>query len=484
MNKKIYLIFVTLTWLFSSCNIDKEKEHFKALVNDSSTSLIIYDINVIDIINGIVLPNKTIFIKGDSIAKITDTYPIETDIDSLKLVNGTSKYIIPGLWDMHVHSWQGKYLKDIEIPRYIAFGITGVRELSGSSSMLALRDSINNGLISGPKMYVSQFVNGFSTWTNLPSDLILNNQDSINHVVDSIYSLGFDFIKTYDNLDEKVYKAIHQRAIELDFEVSGHIPLSVKTEDAIQLGHKTIEHNMGIELGSSVIEDSLRKAYSEMVQKLSAKSKMEEEVGIFIRSEVDVLSSINIERREKLFKSLADKNTWVVPTFIYQYIVSYPYQNSLANSPNLKYVFKSQTKFEEEKKLWNPDGELEATINYRLSYLKEMYNAGVGILAGSDTNFGFSLHDELFLFVENGLSPLEAVQTATINPAKYLNKTDKLGTVEEGKIADLIILNKNPLIDIHNISDINSVVLNGELFDREKLNEMLSDVKEIVDKMN
>jgi hypothetical protein len=484
MIKKIYLILVTLTWLLSSCNFDREKEHFKALVNDSATSLIIYDINIIDVTNGNILPNKTIFIKGDSIAKITDTYPFEDNIDSLRLVNGSSKYIIPGLWDMHVHTYGYKSFKQLEIPLYIAFGVTGIREMLGDAVDLKLKDSINQGTLLGPKMRVGQFVNGYSHYTNTPQDLIITNKDQVNTTIDSLFRLGFDFIKTYDNIKEDVYKAIHKKAAELDFEVSGHIPLTVKTQDAIQLGHKTIEHAMGLELGSSYKEDSLRSEYSLMLRSIDSTSTMEEEIAIFRRSEVDAITSIDLEKRNALFQSLAEKELWVVPTYIYQYLVSYPNANSIVNSTAMQYLPKSRINFEEVKEMWNPTGKLEATIAYRLSYLKDMQDAGVGILAGTDTPFGFSLHHELFLFVEHGLTPLQALQTATINSAKYLNQSDVLGSVEDGKIADLIILNENPLIDIHNISDINSVVLNGKLFDREKLNEMLSDVKEIVDKMN
>ncbi len=221
-----------------------------------------------------------------------------------------------------------------------------------------------------------------------------------------------------------------------------------------------------------------------MLRNIDSTSTMEEEIAIFRRSEVDALTNIDIEKKDSLFHLLAEKKLWVVPTYIYQYLVSYPNSNNLVKSPEIQYLPKNQINFEEVKEMWNPTGELEATIAYRLSYLKDMQNAGVGILAGTDTPFGFSLHHELFLFVKHGLTPLQALQTATINPAKYLNQSDVLGSVEDGKIADLIILNKNPLIDIHNISDINSVVLNGKLFDREKLNEMLSDVRKKVDNLN
>lgn len=483
MNLKIYFAFIFFLSLFTSCTIDREKENYKTLIGDSSISSIIYDINVIDINNGDILPNKTIFIKGDSIFKITETYPLKKEIDSTKLVIGTSKYIIPGLWDIHVHTRGKGSFKEIEIPRYIAHGITGIREMGGAPIDLAWRDSINLGTLIGPKMRVGQWVNGYSVYASSPPyDLLISNTEEANTKIDSLYRFGYDFIKIGENLQEDVYMAILKKVSELNFEASGHIPLMIKTEDAVQLGLKTIEHSMGIELGSSPKEDSLRTVYRTLLNAIDSTTTMQEEIGIFRRSEVDALTSVDLEKRDSLFNTIIKKKSWVVPTYIYQYLVSYPDSNSLVNSSGMQYLPKKQANFAEDQEMWSPNGELEATINYRLSYLKEMHDAGVGILAGTDTPFGFFLHHELFLFVEHGLTPLQALQTATINPAKYLNMTESLGTVEEGKIADLVILNKNPLIDIHNIEDINAVLLNGKLFDREKLDEMLFDVKKIIAK--
>ncbi len=478
---KIYFSIIALLFLLISCNIDREKEDFKNLTNDPSVSLIIQNINIIDVTDGNILPNKTIFIKGDSIFKITETYQIESNVDSLKFIEGTSKYIIPGLWDMHVHTRGKGSFKEMEIPRYIAHGITGVREMMGAPMDLKWKDSINQGTLVGPKMHVGQYVNGYSVYANSSFELLISNKEEAYTKIDSLYNLGYDFIKVYDNLQENVYKAIIEKATELGLEVSGHIPLTVKTEDAIQLGQKTIEHNVGIELGSTYQEDSLRNVYNKQLLKIDSTYTFEQDFGIFRRAEVDALGSIDLKKRDALFSSLVEKEIWVVPTFIYQYLVSYPTFESLLNSPEMQYIPNFDTNFKEHKGELNPKGELEATINYRLSYLKEMHDSGVGILAGTDTPFGFFLHHELYLFVENGLTPLQALQTATINPAKYLNLTESLGTVEEGKIADLVILKENPLDDIHNINDIDAVLLNGKLFNREKLDKMLSDVRKKVE---
>lgn len=484
MNLKIYFVIAFFLGLLTSCNNDSLKEVFRELTNDPSTSQVIYNINIIDITNGNILPNKTIFLKGDSIFKITESYKIEPNNDSLKFVDGTSKYIIPGLWDMHVHTRGKGSFKEMEIPRYIAHGITGIREMLGNEVDLNWRDSINQGSLIGPKMRVGQFTNGYSVYTDTPQDLIITNKDRVDTTIDSLYNLGYDFIKVYDNLQEDIYKAIIKKATELDFEVSGHIPLTVKTEDAIQFGQKTVEHSVGIELGSTYQEDSLRTVYKNMLLKIDSTYTFEKDFGIFRKAEIDPLGSVNLEKRAALFRSLVDEGTWVCPTYIYQYLISYPTYESLVNSSEMQYVPKYDVNFVQDKEDLNPKGELEATINYRLSYLKEMKDAGVGILAGSDTPFGFFLHHELYLFVENGLTPLQALQTATINPAKYLNLTESLGTVAEGKIADLVILNENPLDDIHNINDISAVLLNGKLFDRAKLDKMLSDVRKVVNKLN
>lgn len=483
MNNKLYISFVWLVLFLTSCKTNDQKDVFQSLTSDPSISQIIYNINIIDITNGDILPNKTIFIKSKSIFRITDTFLIEEEVDAVKLVDGTSKYIIPGLWDMHVHTRGEGSFTELEIPRYIAHGITGIREMSGAPMDLAWKDSIKQGTLIGPKMHVGQFVNGYSVYANSFYELLLSDTNQVDTAIDSLHSLGYDFIKTYDNLKEDVYKAILQKAAVLDFEVSGHVPLTVRTEDAIEGGQKTLEHSMGIELSSSPKGDSLRNGYRNLLNEIDSSTTMQEEIAIFTRSEVDAIASIDLEKRDALFQLLKRKNTWIVPTYIYQYLVSYPTANTIVNSPEMQYLGKGHIDFSEDQEMWSPNGELEETINYRLSYLKEMYDAGVGILAGSDSPFGFFLHHELFLFVEHGLTPLQALQTATINPAKYLNMTDSLGTVDEGKIADLVILNSNPLIDIHNINDIDAVSLNGKLFNRARLDIMLSDVKNVINEL-
>ncbi len=165
-------------------------------------------------------------------------------------------------------------------------------------------------------------------------------------------------------------------------------------------------------------------------------------------------------------------------TLVVQRLVSYFDDPDIQNDPRQRYLPPGSWDWEGAANWYDPDRQLRPTYEHRFRSIPDLHQAGVGILAGSDMDGGFPQHDELAIFVDAGLTPLEALRTATLNPAQYLEKTDSLGTIEEGKLADLVLLEANPLEDISNTQKIHAVVANGRYLDRQALDRLLSEVEQ------
>jgi hypothetical protein len=192
------------------------------------------------------------------------------------------------------------------------------------------------------------------------------------------------------------------------------------------------------------------------------------------------------------FRTLIQKGTWIVPTFNYWRSISdhsYYGPQRMQDSPRLRYIPVSlkeewlrQYKADFEKIDEEAAQKSRKKFTERLSFVKRLRDGGVGLLAGTDSDMpytvaGFDLHDELAMMVEGGLTPLEALQTATLNPAKYLGLLSSAGTVAKGRRADLVLLEANPLEDINNVRRISAVVVDGRFLSRAALDQVLSEVE-------
>lgn len=496
MNNKTFLIIATLTWLFISCNVNNEKEGFQTLLSDSSISLIVHDINIIDITNGDISPNKTIFIKGDSIFKITDSYPIDYNIDLVKLVKGTSKYIIPGLWDMHAHSSSDSIARQVAFPLHIANGVTGIRNMKSdcyeeeypcenyNEATIEIskkwRKDISAGSLLGPRLVLgSQMVNGIRGDSS--SILSPGTPEHGREHVKFLKQRGVDFIKIYEELPRDVYFAVADEAKRQKMIFVGHVPFEVKASDVVKSGQKSIEHccDDNIMLECSKIEAELRQKW------INAIGNETFNLGQLI---LELEATYDALKCDDLFDLYKEFGTWSVPTLVVSES-HYPYLYDWTKDDRLKYLPKSERLLWEE---WLEDyyfvyGEwdLEKQLRMRkrrFEIVLTMHKKGIPILAGTDCAaigvfWGSSIHEELELLVQAGLSELEALKTATLNPMIFLESTDSLGTIEKGKIADLVILDQNPLNDISNTRKINGVITNGKHYNRIAIDSLLMDVE-------
>jgi Amidohydrolase family len=301
---------------------------------------------------------------------------------------------------------------------------------------------------------------------------------------------GFDFVKVYGRLSRADYFTVADEARRLNISFAGHVPTSVNNAEASGAGQKSIEHLEGMLFSVSSDESRIRREWLEYEAKIIAlKGKPappELEVQQF-RLITEGIDTYNAEKAASLYKTFVLNETYQCPTLVIHRAWGSLSNPAFFNDALLRYVSKRQRQsvnlYLEPARSWSMERKaiVERLYKYRLRMVGEMNRAGVKLLAGTDTGngypvAGFALHDELALFVQAGLSPMEALQTATINPAKFFGRETELGTIEKGKLADLILLDANPLEDISNTKKINAVVFERAFTDRHALEKMLIEI--------
>lgn len=467
-----------------SCGLGCERPSVK----DFDATLAIDNISIVDVETGEIRIGQTILIKD---ARIGDIIPSGSFAapNNLTVIDGAGKFAVPGLWDMHVHlpndeepvAWDIDAPDNTDpngrqtyVPVWVAFGVTGAREMSGGAWSVRMRDRIEAGELDGPHLVIgSPILDG--PYPIFPGNgvLAIASPEEARSAVKRLHDEGYDFLKPYNFLSPESYRAIIETAKALEMDVAGELPLSVSAWDAANLGQRSIEHMTGLETACSSKEDELRANYAAGVAAIAANPELKNQVEIWNRAEWEPVATIDSEKCERLFRHLADKEVWVTPTLAIQQRISYPEVSNEKDGAYLKYISKWDADVEGAIEQFDPERRLKPTYDHRFDVVDDLARAGVGILAGSDLQGGFWLHDELQIFVEAGLSPLEALQTATINPAKYVHRENELGAVAPGYFADIVLLNANPLQDIRNTRDIDAVILKGRRYDRAALDRML-----------
>lgn len=475
--KKLFAIVALLIFPVALC----------AHQNAEKKSVAFTNATVIDTTNGAARRDMTIIISGDRIAEIGKTGKVKVP-EGAQVIDASGKFFIPGLWDMHVHGFS----RDLFFPLFIANGVTGIRDMFGPMPEVVKqwRKDMDEGKFIGPRIFAAgPIVDGPKPiW---PGSVAVSNAEEGRQAVDSLKKRGSDFIKVYSLLPRDAYFAIADEAKRQGIPFAGHVPLVVKAGEASDAGQKSIEHLTGVLPACSSAEDEMMKAMTE------AMSGDDQRGGLFRvmnQQTRRMLETYSDSKAKELFGKFKKNGTWQVPTLIVLRNVTYIDDPELSNDARLKYVPSYL------KQGWDPKKDFrfrnrtpENIANQKLTYQKNfelvgaMNRAGVSILAGTDLGnpyiyAGFSLHDELALLVKAGLTPVQALQAATINPAKYLGVLDQLGTVEKGKLADLVLLDADPTRDIANTQRIDSVVLRGRLFTKSDLQEMLSRVEAVTSK--
>jgi imidazolonepropionase-like amidohydrolase len=431
-------------------------------------------------------PNSTILIDNEKIYAVGPDSTLEIPTGA-HIIDATGKFLIPGLADMHIHltgAGEPTGSREFILPLLIANGITTVRDMGGDVVQLKkLKKGIDSGDQPGPQIFFTgPYLDGNPPYFQ-PS-IIVQSPAEADAAVRKLKSEGVDFIKVQSGLKPAAYFAVAEAARKENIRFVGHVPDSISATQASDAGQSSIEHLTGILLACSSREAELRE------QQLHPPSHKETPRQTSLRQRVwqqAVLNSYSPEKAQKLYAKLLANHTWQVPTLpLLTELAFLTPATDRAGDPNLKYIPQNL------KKIWK-QGRAESLANKTsadfllraklveasLKAVGDMHAAGIPIMAGTDSTApnlvpGFALHDSIADLVQAGLTPTQALQAATSKPAEFLNRSNEQGTIAPGQRADLVLLDANPLADIHNTQKIHAVFLKGKYLDRAALDALLT----------
>ena len=445
--------------------------------------LLIKSVNVIDVKTGSVLENRNVLIEENIITGI-DSSDIKNDDLNTLIIDGNGKFLIPGLWDMHTHSNQ--HSPWLHHPLYIANGVTGIRDMSGqldredsywvgSKERLIWNAELDTHKRVTPR-YVLQSsyqIDGASSIPDgFPDFFKLEKLEQVDSLLQFYKNEQVDFIKVYQQIPISSYRKLAQNAEHYGLHLAGHKPMFLSLEEAVNLGQRSFEHGRIFLFESFPEADSLKHP--------------ENWKSYFSTSKRKLIDEYNPKIAEELMQLMKSKNAYWVPTLQTLKFEAFAHDENFTANPNLKYITSIR------KNLWwdmdaknnakrnnteETKGVSQDFYNTSIEQVKLANKIGVPIMTGTDitdsyTFAGFSIHDELVDLTKCGFTNLEALQSATIVPAEYSKKEDLYGSIEKGKLADLVLLNHNPLENISNSREIHSVMMNGLYYDSEKITEL------------
>jgi hypothetical protein len=445
-------------------------------------------VTVIDVSGAPSQPDSTVVISHSRITAVGPSSSLHIP-SGTKVIDASGKFLIPGLADMHVHltgAGEPTGSREFILPLLIANGITTVRDTGGSVVLLKqLRQEIASGQRIGPQIFFTgPYLDGDPPYFQ-PSIIVRNAQEAVA-AVQQLKSDGVDFVKVQSRLQPAAYFAIAEASRRAGMRYAGHVPDTISAREASSAGQASIEHLTGVLLACSTREDELRRRQLAAPSPYGSVNQSLERLRVW---QQDLLDSYSDEKAAQLFQTFVANHTWQVPTFpLLVHLAFLTPETDLANDSRMKYLPASV------RKIWDA-GRRESLANQgaaefqmrrelvkrSLSVFKQMYIAGVPVMAGTDTTApnvfpGFALHEDLFYFVQAGLTPLEALQSATAKPAEFLGRLAEQGTIAPGKRADLVLLDANPLDDIRNTQKIDAVIVNGKLLNRGDLGALLAKV--------
>ena len=414
----------------------------------------------------------TVIAAGDRIVSVTPSGSTAAPKGS-RVIDGKGKYLIPGLWDMHVHLWDKYSL----FPLYVAAGVTGIRDM-GSDFTRTNRWRKQPG---SPRVYTpGPAVMGPTLKAGKLAVLRVSTAVDAEQTVNQLFEMDVDFVKILTNVPRGAYFSLAHRARIHRLPFAGHLPDAVTLSEVIEERQRSIEHLFGFALACSSEEESLR---GQRAEALDRKDR-----AALVRIHDRVYETYSEAKALDYGQRCGRWGISVTPTLTLHERMSLVDMKKLTSDPALQYVPASI------RKGWDdPRAELERTskadletarldFERGLKIVAALKRGGAEILAGTDTGDpqtvpGFSLHDELVLLVRAGLTPLEAIQASTRNAARSLGVENRFGTIEKGKAADLVLLDADPLADIRNTTRISMVVLRGKPYSRVQLNGLVRQVQ-------
>ena len=454
----------------------------------ADADLAITRVAVIDVERGRVVPDQSVLIKGNRIVAVGPSARTRLAA-GVRTIDGNGKYLIPGLWDMHVHI--GPDPARVEMPLFIAHGVTGVRVMGadrpsavpektpGLDQHRQLQAAVSSGTVVGPRLMAlgSWLVNGPAGISDaMPAFYKARTREEGQQLARYFKERGFDFVKVYNNLPRDGFFGLAEEANRLGLRFAGHEPGTLSALELSNAGQASIEHSRVFLFNCFAGADSLQKG---LLQAASQTIRM--------RRMVD---EYDAARCAEVFRTFAKNRTYITPTHVTRRMDAFADDSAYRRDARMRYIPLRQ------RVAWleDADGMVASDSSaagrkafmdfYRkgLTLTNDAYRAGVPVMLGTDAGDSFvfpgaSVHDELGELVKAGLSPAEALKAATMSGAEFLGNSTEFGSVAAGKYADLVLLDANPLTDIANARRIHGVVMNGRAFDRVQLDSMLAGVE-------
>ncbi len=447
---------------------------------------LVRNVALVDVVNGEIVPARDVVIRGGRIESIGAS-TAESGQSGLVVVDGSGKFLVPGLWDMHVHSL--KISPQYNHPLFVANGVTGVREMWGCTSLpdsfVACPEDIErwrNGL-SARSHLAPRYIQRGSYAINgeggvplaAPAFFKARNEDEVRALVAYHAANGVDLLKTYTNLSVAAYEALAREAPKHGLLFAGHLPVRVSLEQALAAAQRSIEHPRLF----------LFECYRDAAE---FRALPDPAAAYTIEMRARFIDEHDPERCADLMAAMAASNTWWTPTLQVLRMSAFAGNREFRDDSRRRYI-----PFIITAGIWGPDADGEAENArlasgrdvsaelYRLALdnVRQAHAAGVRIVAGTDAGDtyvfpGFAIHDELAELVGAGLTPADALRSATIDAALFSGKARDYGSIEAGKVADMILLDANPLTDIRNTGRIAGLFFNGQYLDRAALDELLA----------
>lgn len=444
--------------------------------------LLIRHASVVDIAAGRALPERAVAIAGNSIRAVGPDRVLARRFTAQRTINATGKFVMPGLWDMHVHFGGGPALIEENkalLPLYVAYGVTTVRDAAAdlSTSVLEWRDEVASGRLLGPTIFTSgPKLEGYKPiWKGT---IEVGTPAEVNAAFDRLQAMKVDFVKITDNtLKPDIFLYAIREAKHRGMKTSAHTPYALTIDQAVDAGLSSIEHIDYLIKAGSPKEAEIGAAY------VAGKLTYGQASDAFV-------DNFDPAYARTVYRKLAARGVYVTPTLNMGRILAYLDREDHSKDPALAFIGPGLRQTYQ----WRIDRAAKATPaqiaarheEYELSarVLPMLAQAGIPILAGTDAGYlnsfnypGEGLHEELERYVEAGLTPREALASATITGPVFLGHSDCYGAIAKGKMADILILDANPLRDMQAARSIRGVVLRGRWLDRAALDAFLAQAK-------
>ncbi|MFD2100711.1 amidohydrolase family protein [Flagellimonas iocasae] len=452
-------------------------------------TVLVTHVNVVDVESGKVIPDQNVLIQDDTILDIRSADG-NVNYSANRVIQAEGKFIIPGLWDMHAHPddpevWRmhpKQEEKDRLMPLFVVNGVTGIRDMGGDIKLVQRwRKLYEDGALLAPKIFAAgPLLDGPNPMWD--GSVGINSPEYAKQVVDSLIAEGIDFLKIYSLLPRETYLAVSSYANEIGFPFVGHVPYTVPPSEAAETGMKSQEHLL------EILKECADTPSQEFMQSLEA---VDDRIGRSNQLNDFRLNTFKTSKADSLYGIFKKYNIWHCPTLSMWYKNAW-YEEELSKDSDLvDYLppyLRAYWTPEHNDHLQNRDRADYIDIKKRLYRLylemvKAMNEKEVLFLAGTDVGAnplchpGVGVHNELEAFTHAGLSPAEALKTATLNPALFFDIQEKYGTVSMGKMADLVLLNENPLEDINNVREINLVIRDGQVIDATEIGNIKNSIK-------